>query len=108
MRLLADENVTTEWVGALRGDGHDVARVVDDLGPGASDLDVLALASRLDRTLLTADRADFTDPPVVDHPGVLVVADDAMTDGELRRAVRRIAGATDDIAGATAFVDDWL
>jgi hypothetical protein len=27
--LLADENADTEWVQALRGDGHGVARVVN-------------------------------------------------------------------------------
>ena len=29
MELLADENIETEWVQALRDDGHDVVRVVD-------------------------------------------------------------------------------
>ena len=29
MELIADENVETEWVQALRDDGHDVVRVVD-------------------------------------------------------------------------------
>ena len=39
MELLADENVETEWIQALRDDGHDVVRVVDveDLGVSASD-----------------------------------------------------------------------
>lgn len=29
MEFLADENAETEWVHALRDDGHDVVRVVD-------------------------------------------------------------------------------
>ncbi|MFC7154673.1 hypothetical protein ACFQPA_04285 [Halomarina halobia] len=29
MELLADENVETEWIQALRDDGHDLVRVVD-------------------------------------------------------------------------------
>lgn len=43
MEILADENVETEWVEALRGDGHDIVRVVDveALGVSASDTAVL-------------------------------------------------------------------
>jgi hypothetical protein len=39
MEFLADENVETEWVQALRDDGHDVIRVVDieELGVKATD-----------------------------------------------------------------------
>lgn len=51
MRILADENVDTEWIRALRGDGHDVARVVDvnELGVSSADPDVLAVASQRNR-----------------------------------------------------------
>lgn len=39
MEILADENVETEWVQALRDDGYDVVRVVDvdELGVSAID-----------------------------------------------------------------------
>lgn len=48
MELLADENVETEWIQALRDDGPDLVRVVDieDLGVSATDTDVLAVATR--------------------------------------------------------------
>ena len=69
MELLADENVDTEWVQALRDDGHDVVRVVDieELGVSATDPNVLTAAARRDRVLLTADQSDFSDPPIDDH-----------------------------------------
>ncbi len=65
MELLADENIETEWIQALRDDGHDVVRVIDinDLGMSATDPDVLAVATREVRVLLTADQSDFSNPP---------------------------------------------
>jgi len=107
--LLADENAGTEWVQALRGDGHDVARVVDrpDLGIGAPDLEVIAVATSEDRILLTSDRSDFADPPIDDHAGVIVVGS-ARSGGEVRRAVRRIEDAVPDLATHVLFVSDWL
>lgn len=92
MELLADENIETEWIQALRDDGHDIVRVVDSdtLGVSATDPDVLANATRDGRVLLTADQSDFSDPPADDHPGILIIADVTRTGGEVRRAVRRI------------------
>jgi predicted nuclease of predicted toxin-antitoxin system len=110
MELLADENIETEWIQALRGDGHDVRRVVDSdaLGVSATDPDVLADATREDRVLLTADQSDFSDPPTDDHPGILVIADVTRTGGEVRRAVRRIERSVPDLSGHVAYVSDWL
>lgn len=109
MELLADENVATEWIRALRDDGHDVVRVVDveDLGPSASDPDVLAIATRRNRVLLTADQVDFTDPPTDEHPGVVIVADVTRAGGDVRRAVRKIERAVPDLSGHVAYVSDW-
>ncbi|MFB6123976.1 MAG: DUF5615 family PIN-like protein [Haloferacaceae archaeon] len=85
MELLADENVESEWIQALRDDGHDVVRVVDveDLGVSASDLGVLAVATRKDRVLLTADQSDFSNPPADEHPGIIIIADVTRTGGEV-------------------------
>jgi predicted nuclease of predicted toxin-antitoxin system len=77
MELLADENIETEWIQALRDDGHDVVRVVDvdDLGMSATDPDVLSVAIRQNRVLLTADQSDFSNPPADEHPGIIIIAD---------------------------------
>lgn len=57
MRILADENIESEIVAALRDAGHDVSDV-KELAPGAEDSDVLRLAREADTVLLTNDK-DF-------------------------------------------------
>ena len=57
MRLLADENVPLPSIYALRSAGMEFAAVTEDAA-GAGDHDVLALAERQGRVLLTFDR-DF-------------------------------------------------
>ena len=57
MRFLADENIHSGTVDALRAEGHDVTRVVTD-APGSSDISVLASANTSQRTLITYD-TDF-------------------------------------------------
>lgn len=110
MDLLADENVETEWVQALRDDGHDVVRVVDveHLGVSASDQSVLKTATEDNRVLLTADQSDFTDPPIDDHFGIIIIADVTRTGGQIRGAVHRIERSVSDFSGHIAYVSDWL
>jgi predicted nuclease of predicted toxin-antitoxin system len=110
MQLLADENVETEWIQALRDDGHDVVRVVDveGLGVSTADPDVLAGATQGNRVLLTADQSDFSDPPTGDHPGIIIIANATRTGGQVRRAVRRIERSVSDLSGHVAYVSDWL
>jgi predicted nuclease of predicted toxin-antitoxin system len=57
MRFLADECCDKAMVRALRANGHDVLSV-SDISPRASDLDVIRLAVREKRILLTEDK-DF-------------------------------------------------
>ncbi len=57
MKLLADENVPLATVRALQGKGLDVV-MVRDVGPGATDSDVLHMARDQGRVLITLDR-DF-------------------------------------------------
>ena len=59
MRWLADECVAAPLVAFLRKGGHDVLYVAE-LVAGLSDSDVIALALREDRLLLTEDK-DFGD-----------------------------------------------
>lgn len=110
MDLLADENVETEWIQALRDDGHDVSRVVDidALGVSATDPNVLAIATQQNRVLLTADQSDFSTPPTDEHPGIIIIADVTRTGGHIRRAIRRIERSVPDLSGHIAYVSDWL
>lgn len=59
MRWLADECVAAGLVALLRADGHDVLYVAE-AAAGLSDADVIMLASREMRLLLTEDK-DFGD-----------------------------------------------
>lgn len=110
MELLADENVESEWIAALREDGHDIERVVDadGLGVSAPDEAILTEATKAERVLLTADQADFSDPPASDHTGILIITDGALSGGGLRRAVRRIERSHSNLDGRVTYVSDWL
>ena len=57
MRFLANENFPGDAAKAVRAAGHDLAWVRTD-APGSSDPEVLALAVRENRVLLTFDK-DF-------------------------------------------------
>ncbi|MCS3726306.1 DUF5615 family PIN-like protein [Bradyrhizobium betae] len=57
MLWLADEGVTASLVRELRGAGHDVLSIAE-FAASLSDVEVIALASREGRLLLTADK-DF-------------------------------------------------
>lgn len=57
MRFLADENCDFSVVRVLRGEGHDV-RALGEETSRTDDAEVIALAARDDRILLTADK-DF-------------------------------------------------
>ena len=54
LTVLADENVSMRSVQLLRAHGLDVA-CVQEVDPGLSDPDVIRLARRLDRVLVTFD-----------------------------------------------------
>jgi predicted nuclease of predicted toxin-antitoxin system len=53
-RLLADENIPQESIESLRKYGYDVAAAVE-VAAGSSDIEVLRLAEREDRVLVTFD-----------------------------------------------------
>ncbi len=57
MKILADENLESEIVEALRVAGHTVSDI-KELSPGAEDPDVLALANEASALLITNDK-DF-------------------------------------------------
>jgi len=69
-KLLADENVPIETVKALKRRGVDIVSVIE-FSPGLSDTEVLDLANREDRIIVTFDK-DF---------GELVVREKAKVKG---------------------------
>ena len=58
LRLCADENIPDDVVSLLRAAGHDVLSI-SEYRPGLIDWDVLHLASRESRILITFDKKDF-------------------------------------------------
>ena len=96
-------------VQALRGDGHDIVRVVDvdGLGVSATDPDIFTVATQQNRVLRTTDHSNFSDPPTDDHAGI-IIADVTRTGGEVRRAVHRIEHSGPNLPGHVAYVSGWL
>lgn len=111
MRLLADEHVPPAIVSALRGEGHDVAVVGDDVELGSEDTVLLEYARETDRLILSED-ADFrgANPElnVEYHPGILA-CDTAAPAGEIAAAIRRMEMYTDDLTETILYVPgNWL
>lgn len=80
MRLLLDENVHLSLVSILTQEGHDVKHVINDFDPSALDFDILELATRDHRVLVTNDR-DF---------GALVYGQGASHAGIIYLRLRRL------------------
>ena len=59
MKFLLDQNIDHRLAVYLRALGHDVTAIAYDYPHGLSDEEVLAIAVREKRILLTYDRADF-------------------------------------------------
>jgi len=111
MRLLADEHVPPAIVSALRGEGHDVAVVGQQIDYGAADAVLVEYARETDRRILAED-TDFlgADPQldIEDHPGILV-CDMTAQPGTIAASIRRIEAHTDDLSGAVLHVPgSWL
>ena len=111
MRLLADEHVPPAIVSALRGEGHDIAVVGDDIKLGSEDAVLLEYASDTDRLILSED-TDFqgANPELQGehHPGILA-CDTAASPGEIAASIRRIEAFTDDLTGTVLYVPgNWL
>jgi predicted nuclease of predicted toxin-antitoxin system len=58
VRFLLDENVRARLAMYLRGAGHDITTISDDYAAQLPDTEVLAIAQREQRVLITRDR-DF-------------------------------------------------
>jgi len=111
VRLLADEHIPPAFVSALRGEGHDVALVGDDVASGTDDSEVLEYARETDRVILSEDtdfRGADAELVVESHPGVLA-CETAASPGAVATAVRRIEALVDDTEDTVLFVPgDWV
>ena len=90
MRLLADEHIPPAIVSALRGEGHDITVVGDDIDLGSEDTVLLEHARDTNRLILSED-TDFrgADPEldIEDQPGILACETTAPPGKSLRQSV---------------------
>lgn len=98
MRILADENVAGETVRALREAGHDVLWASVEAA-GDADEELLALASKEKRLILTLDK-DFGElafkTPLSDPPGVILVRIQAGTSKTTTQRLLEVLPTRDD------------
>lgn len=107
MRFLANENFPGAAVGALEAAGHDVVWV-RTAAPGAADLDVLALAAREERILLTFDK-DFGElakrSTLPRACGVILLRTPMPKSGDVGRRLADVITARDDWAGYFSVIE---
>jgi predicted nuclease of predicted toxin-antitoxin system len=108
VRYLADESVGQSIVDALRGAGYEVDSIAE-LSLGASDLDVLARASRQSSVLITEDK-DFGELVFrrkQPNPSVVLLRLSGLTrQRRIAIAVQVFADRAADFAGAFTVVTD--
>jgi len=95
LRLLADENIPKKLVTFLRQYGVDVARLQDLVPRGISDGELISIANKLERTILTRD-IDFTTPSLLSlaRNGVIYISYQPS-----KNEILRLAGRIASIAG---------
>lgn len=107
-KLLANENVASTVVAALRDDGHDVTWI-REVGPGSTDEAVLALALAEDRVLLTFDK-DFGELAFrlgrAATPGVILLRPRLRSPDYLVRFARAVFAQGHDWAGHFAVAEE--
>jgi predicted nuclease of predicted toxin-antitoxin system len=107
MRFLANENFPGTAVAALIAAGHDVVWV-RDAAPGMSDPDVLAWATRDERTLLTFDK-DFGElaraSSLPNTCGVVLFRVPLLNPGNIGLRLSNLVISRDDWAGHFSIIE---
>lgn len=106
-RILVDENVERQAARYLAKRGHDVELVVDVLGDGTSDGEIISYAEEESRLVLTSD-PDFLSRG---YP-TLFQEDDKMSAFEVAKIVDEVGAvmSQSDIteAGSVKLLEAWL
>ena len=109
VRYLADVNISPATVAAVRSAGFDIHRVDDNLPPTAPDSDIIALAIRHNRTVITQD-LDFSALVALSGklaPSILTLRLNAPSPAETTAVLRRVLPAVEPhlVRGALASTD---
>jgi predicted nuclease of predicted toxin-antitoxin system len=109
MRILANENFPLDAVVSLRTDGHDVWWVRTE-APGISDVEVLDLARRDNRLIVTFDK-DFGEPAFHAHlplaSGIILFRLRAASAAQIAKFVSSVLMSRDDWLGSFAVIDNF-
>jgi len=73
MRFLADENVASSVVENLRNAGHDVKDVKEEKLYGIADREILQLAVKEGRIIVTHDKDFIHVPSKINHRGIVLL-----------------------------------
>ncbi len=108
MRLLANENFPGDAIVALREAGHDVVWIRSD-APGAADPEVLAMAQRENRVLITFDK-DFGELAfrfgLPSSSGVILFRISTPTSAHIAQAAVAALRTRDDWQGNFSVIED--
>lgn len=115
LQLLIDEDTQAKpLVRLLKAAGHDVLTINDLNVAGTPDDEVLALAQKDNRVILTRNCDDFKklherDP---DHPGILMIYRNSdrsknMKYGDVVRAINDLENAISALRGQCVVLDRW-
>lgn len=108
MRILANENIPLDAVEALRAVGHDVLWIRAEV-PGSTDLEVMILAHREARILITFDK-DFgelafsTKKPLA--PGIILFRIPMNSSAYITKVLVKAIGSYDSWEGNFAVVEE--
>jgi predicted nuclease of predicted toxin-antitoxin system len=109
MRLCANENIPELCVIRLRDHGHDVLWIREE-APGSSDVDVLAMALRENRLLITFDK-DFGELVFRRGSGascgIVLFRISQASPAAIAEKISSVLASRSDWAGAFSVVDDF-
>lgn len=109
MNFIADENVYTPIIEALRGAGHDLLEAKEEKSLVMSDFEIFKTAQEQNRTLLTMDK-DFSNIlryAPGSHPGIIVLKLYGLSIEDSKKVFLEAFEALDknDIRGNTTIID---
>jgi len=95
--FVADENVPTPVVEALRSNGYDVHRAQKEYGQGTDDTDLLKAATDNGRVVITNDNDFALIAEENKHAGIVIYNNQDLRTREILRGVIRIDDAYEEL-----------
>ena len=89
MKFLTDENIYVPMVGAIRKQGHGVLDIKEEKLFGMEDYDIIEMAGKEDRILITADKgfSNILIYPPARYKGIIVLRLSKLT---IKTATKRL------------------